>query len=615
MDPNLKLNNQLDRALNDLMFGVEYSDVRLNYKEHEGERNWLHYDKFLNSISRLKIAFVSKSGVDPEKIEKAHLPKVAELYKCIIQWMFAGNLVFRFFPPRFFRQAEMLYGLVTIQGEKLKLMTHTYYMCQSLKPIEEFDPLTPMNSEIYFFNKKNRLQSMDRMAFFLMQQALLERNLTRLLFSSAGDQGDDFTQQADLVNQHYDHQIEFLGSQILKFWELDPELKSSWDIQQTPTFHYLEKFLDFQRVFKAAMRIDREFFLSFLEDLQKLCTELDLGERAHKVETKLVLSPDEKREYAAVSAQVTDTYSNKVKELLSQQEKDNDMALKSVYNKLFKQERYEDMFNTGVYELYMAEMDRIQWHLEDIKNLVDSFKNDVSITDNDYQLLDIIKEIAYCEGVGYTIGYNNTYHAGRMHPFNLWNALQCHEELKHFHTVRAVLNGLNVRTDKLDEEFIADSFNEPNPDLFDNQYNVFLINFLAELHNIRAYVMLSNSLDNPEIKQVMKLIAEDEVVHKKIFAAHFKYLCQRDPQWAKNSFDCLMDNGFGKHQAQASPHYKILMNKIGKYYGKSGKTDALKFLNQSMRAQYLELKSLFDPEVFTVSEYDFRQKHLKAFVA
>lgn len=615
MDPNLKLKNQLDRALNDMMFGVEYSKVRLNYKEEEGSKNWQHYDRFLNAISQLKIAFVAKSGVDCSKVDPAVQSKVAELYKCIIQWMFGGNLIFRFFPPRFFRQAEMLYGLVTIQGEKLKLMTHTYYLCRELKPIEEFDPLTPMNSEIYFFNEKNRLQEMDQMAFYLLQQALLEKNLTRLLFSSLGEQEQEIQEQIDLVCRHYDFQVEFLGSQIQKFWELDPNLKEKWNIQETPHFHYLEKFLDFQRVFKAAMRLDRGFFDQFLSDLQGICDQFELGKREHQANTKLVLSPEEKKEYAAVSAQVTDSYSKKVKELLQEQERDNDMALKSVYNKLFQQERYEDMFNTGVYELYMAEMDRIQWHLEDIKNLVDSFKDKVSITDNDYQLLDIIKEIAYCEGVGYTIGYNNTYHAGRMHPFNLWNALQCHEELKHFHTVRAVLNGLNVRTDKLDEEFIADSFDEPNPDLFDNQYNVFLINFLAELHNIRAYVMLSNSLDSPEIKQVMKLIAEDEVVHKKIFAAHFKYLCQRDPKWAKNSFDCLMDTGFGKHQAQASPHYKILMNKIGKYYGKSGKTDALKFLNQSMRAQYLELKSLFDSEVFTVSEYDFRQKHLKAFVA
>ena len=70
-----------------------------------------------------------------------------------------------------------------------------------------------------------------------------------------------------------------------------------------------------------------------------------------------------------------------------------------------------------------------------------------------------------------------------------------------------------------------------------------------------------------------------------------------------------MSNGFciGVHQAGECDRYHVMMKKIGQYYATSGKTSALEFLNMSMRAQYLELKALFSPDIFKITEFDFEE--------
>ena len=56
---------------------------------------------------------------------------------------------------------------------------------------------------------------------------------------------------------------------------------------------------------------------------------------------------------------------------------------------------------------------------------------------------------------------------------------------------------MTIHTNDLDEEFLATTFNEPQPDAYHDQYSVFIINFLGETHNIRAYLLLADAFDNP----------------------------------------------------------------------------------------------------------------------
>ena len=231
---------------------------------------------------------------------------------------------------------------------------------------------------------------------------------------------------------------------------------------------------------------------------------------------------------------------------------------------------YSDVYLTKnifkqVYEYYTQEADKVQWHLQDVKEFCKGLKG-IELSRNDLASSDIIKEIAYSEGYSYSIisKYASRWYA----PSSLlWNVQQCHEELKHYHAIRAMLQSMNIHTNDLDEEFLATTFNEPQPDAYHDQYSVFIINFLGETHNIRAYLLLADA-DNPEVHKALYVVAEDEVVHKKVFAAHFKYLCKKDPTW-ENTYECLMDFALGVHQAGECDRYHVMMKKIGQYYASS----------------------------------------------
>ena len=57
--------------------------------------------------------------------------------------------------------------------------------------------------------------------------------------------------------QHCDIQIKYLRTEMDKIWGFKPELKESWDINSTPTFHFLEKFVDFNHLVQALNRYDQ----------------------------------------------------------------------------------------------------------------------------------------------------------------------------------------------------------------------------------------------------------------------------------------------------------------------------------------------------------------------
>ncbi|MBW7874651.1 MAG: ferritin-like domain-containing protein [Candidatus Cloacimonetes bacterium] len=292
--------------------------------------------------------------------------------------------------------------------------------------------------------------------------------------------------------------------------------------------------------------------------------------------------------------------------------KENQNELEKLLLSLHEELPIADVMNTEQIFLYEEESRRSRWNLDDVLDLCKK-QGRLDLTDNDYELLDVLKELAYCEAVAYSISYNNQCHLGLNSPFMLWNLLQAHEEVKHFHVIRAVLNYFGINTENLNEKFLADSYELPGPEWFHNQYAVFTINFLGEVHNIRAYRLLAKSFDSPFFKKIMQMIIDDEVVHKKLFAAHYRYEANRIKDYTKNLCESILEEGLEMHQARISPHYRILMQKIGRYYNNSGKASALEFLNQSMKSQYLELKNLLPREEFKISEFEFRRRHLRAY--
>lgn len=611
----VEFQNRVDRVQNDVIHEHDHSEVYLNYGPEHGEKNWKDYEEFSIGFTSLGIDWSAKKSIEIEDLEEAYQQTAPQLYQYYVQWFFGNLRSMRYFPARFFRQSDLVHGFMSMHSEKLKILTLVQYYFDHLQSVGNFDLFNVLNNEVYFFKKENRMQRLDSMLFYAIQQTYIEWEVIALLKEAIHNPKAD-TEELGKVKEHYEIQLKYLSSQIHKIWELDEKLKRSWTIDEMPRLYYMEQFVDFG---KLAMAIDafKQGELQAMKDrFYKACKDWGLGSRKpFKInpEQDFVLAVEDQKEYAQVMSDVLTQYGKNLSAVVDEYGMDNERILKEAYVELQKKRNYKDSFVTGVYEYYLHEQNKVQWHLQDVKKYVQDL-GEVQVTDNDYDLIDIIKEIAYCEGFSYTIGYQNMYHVGQMHPFALWNFQQCHEELKHYHAIRALLQSIKVRTNDLDEQFLAQTFEYPDPDAYHDQYSVFLINFLGESHNIRAYRMLSDGFNNQQICHVLRLIAQDEVVHKKVFAAHFQYLCEKNPDWEKNAYECLLDHALGVHQAGKCDRYRVMMHKIGRYYAKTGKTDALKFLNMSMRAQYLELKSLFSPEIFKVSEYDFRRRHLKAYV-
>jgi len=608
--------NRVDRVQNDLIHDHQHSEVYLNYTPEHGEKNWKDYEEFSIGFTSLNIDWGAKESIKPQELNSVHLETAPKLYQYFVQWLFGNLRSLRYFPARFFRQSDLVHGFMSMHSEKLKILTLVQFYFDKLQPIENFDLFNVLNNEVYFFKEGNRMQRMDSMLFYAIQQTFVEWEVIALLRSALEGDPSEKTSELDKVETHYQVQLKYLVAEMHKIWELDKELKDSWSIEEMPRLYYMERFIDFGKLAMAVNAFAEGELEAMKDRFYKRCEEWGFGSRKPfqiSPEQDFVLSSEEQKEYSKVMSDVLAKYGQNLSKVVDEYGMDNEKILKEAYVQLQKKKSYKESFVTGIYEYYLLEQRKIQWHLQDVKEYVGDLGK-VQVSDNDYDLIDIIKEIAYCEGFSYTIGYQNMYHVGQMHPFALWNFQQCHEELKHYHAIRALLQSIKVRTDDLDENFLAQTFEYPDPDAYHDQYSVFLINFLGESHNIRAYRMLSDGFENQQICHVLRLIAQDEVVHKKVFAAHFQYLCEKDPAWEKSAYECLMDYALGVHQAGKCDRYRVMMHKIGRYYAKTAKTDALKFLNMSMRAQYLELKALFSPEIFKISEYDFRHRHLKAYV-
>lgn len=607
-----KLEKILHRVKSQFLFGFEYSNEYLNYTETDKSKNWKAYENFTIAFTSLEIQWNSQEGFEKKDVTLESV----ELFKKLLNWLHVNSINLRFFPPKVFRSSEIVHGLVSLLAEKFKINNLLYFGYQKLVDLKTFEPLFQLRNEAYFLDDKNLNQSPDRLLYLLIQEAYSEKSIINLLKQNILNHDHPFHDYFEKLMTHYDAQLEFLSHSFFKLQELKPELKDLFSVEGLPLLHYREKYPEFLGICTLAETMSPDFVSETYTNWLEFAAESNLPINSRAT----IRFPDdftlEKSDQVSLVQVMHNHQKNYVAELQKKVDElgiQNDLVIRNAYAALSKKRKMHHEYDTSVYQYYLAEAGKIKWDIQDIYKVLEPL-GPLTLSDNDLELCDIVKEIAYCEGFAYTIGHQNLYHAGHMHPFTMWITQQCHEEMKHFHAVRVLLQQAGVCTQNLDEDFMAQVFEEPNPDAYHDQYNVFNLNFLGEVHNIRAYLLLADAFENKDIQKVMRWVTDDEVVHKKVFHFHFKYLSQKHKDWEKNAYECMLDTGFGTHQASHCSRYKVMMEKIGKYYDRSGKYSALEFLNMSMRAQYLELKSLYSPEIFKISEFDFRRKHLKAFV-
>lgn len=612
MSANLKIKKELDRVVSHFLFGFEYSNEFLNYDAEDFSKNWNAYESFTMAFTSLKIDWNPKEGFDTADIHSDSL----ELFAEILPWLHINTINFRFFPPKFFRSSEILHGLVSLLAEKLKINNLLFFGYRKLIDMKSWNPLYRLRNEAYFLDDANLQQAPDRRLYLLLQETFTESLVVELLEKKINNQSHPFYNNLKKLQIHYQAQHKFLTHCFFKLRELNPNLTNKFEDKKLPLLHYREGFPEFLTLFTKIEKSTPNFVIDAMNRWTDFCRESNLPCNSPQNKNFPADFALDKNDQISVVKVIKECQQNYLSELNNRIEKlgiQNDQMIRDSFNELTQKHPLSEDYDTSIYQYYLSEAGKVKWDLQDIYQVMKPLGN-LDLSENDVELCDILKEIAYCEGFAYTISHQNLYHAGQLHPFMMWIIQQCHEEMKHFHAVRVLLQQGGVCTQNLDEDFMAQVFEEPDPDAYHDQYNVFNLNFLGEVHNIRAYLLLADAFENENIQKIMRWITDDEVVHKKVFHFHFKHLAKQHSDWEKNAYECMLDTGFGTHQASHCSRYKIMMEKIGKYYNRTGKYSALEFLNMSMRAQYLELKSLYSPNIFKISEFDFRRKHLKAFV-
>jgi len=595
----LKYLNQLRKA-RDLKFSQwEYSTEYINFMASDKDKNWASYDRFTMGFAQLNLPYFQKKSIGQQDIlDDKPLDEIRNLIRSFMVWQYLCSQTIRYFPSRFLRQAEMLHGLMSIHSERLRLSVLLLRLFEELVPIATYKELNPMPAEAWFFLPEHKTLSPDLCILLLIQQIDMEISVADCLLQCLKKSALELTQTLDGYKIHLGFQKNFLEEQLKKTYELSDHKNLPMGIK-LPKYHYLEYLKEFESLLVSLRTLNH-----FEGEIHRAEPgSINLQKMSISVSVKMQECREDIEKIAIPEMDENDALLGRIKQEIK----------KRVYEELTQPLHLKRQYETDMYDYYSQEMEKIQWHSSDVLKLLQE-QPLKTITDNDYQLLDVVKEIAFCEGFSYTIGYQNMIHLTQLHDFQLWNVNQCHEELKHYHAIRILLNQSNILTEHMDEDYLASTFEEPSIDAYCERYTVFMINFLGETHNMRAYWLLAQAFDSPQIKKILEWIFYDEVVHKKVFALHFKKLTRIEPDWERNTYENLLDHGLGIHQAMRCCRYKVLMQKIGRYYASSGKTTALDFLNRSMRAQYLELKDLFQPGMFKLSEHDFRKQHLKAYL-
>ena len=609
--------NRLRRVRDESISQWEYDSEYRNFIGADGLRNWESYDRFTMGFARLRIPLLHSYRILPSDLkEPGTLKSLKMLCEAYFAWQYLCSQTLRHFPPRLFRQAEALHGVMSLHSERMGLSVFLLKLFSGIAtPLKE-RKINVLLAEAWFQLPKNRMLRADVALLLLIQQCHVEAEIAEVLALCLKPDSDSL-KPVVLWQKHVDLQLGFLHEQLQKALELGDVSAWSQEEYELPMLHFLEHLPEFGLLKEALFQL-RDDALNKGREMVQECVSHPL------IQVSLPQQNDSDQIMRSMSVEMSRRMKKTREELesvLPPSATENDDLIRKfslemkrrVYEEMTRPVFLKNQYETDIFQYYTEEMQRIQWHSSDVLELLEESPI-TSITDNDYQLLDVVKEIAFCEGFSYTIGYQNMMHLPDLHDFHLWNVNQCHEELKHYHAVRLLLSFSGLLTEHMDEDFLASTFEEPSMDAYCERYTVFMVNFLGETHNMRAYWLLAQAFDSPQIRKVLEWIFYDEVVHKKAFALHFKKLCKKEKDWELNSYENLMDHGLGIHQAMRCSRYRILMQKIGRYYAASGKTTALDFLNRSMKAQYLELKDLFSEDLFRLSEHEFRKKHLKAYL-
>lgn len=252
--------------------------------------------------------------------------------------------------------------------------------------------------------------------------------------------------------------------------------------------------------------------------------------------------------------------------------------------------------NWALYDRFLDMAEAHRWKMADVRSEIESV-DPAMLTENDRKVVDCVGEIAIVEGNAPSIVVNQLAIMLYDAEFSAWATYQVGEEAKHFHVVRHYCRHVGHEVaGEHGEANLARQQKGFDPDDFQDEYAVVLINILGETLNIHLYQVLSRAADEPVLKGLLQRIARDERRHQQWFVAYFHKRAALDPAYRKCALAALRrllaidqppERGAQRHQGTGSVNYLQATEKVLRY------GFSLPVISRTVREQWTILEECF----------------------
>ena len=252
--------------------------------------------------------------------------------------------------------------------------------------------------------------------------------------------------------------------------------------------------------------------------------------------------------------------------------------------------------NWVLYDQFLDLCEAHRWTMAEARQEIASVDR-ASLTENDWKVVDCVGEVAVVEGNAPSIVVNQLAIMLYDAEFAAWATYQVGEESKHFHVIRHYCRHVgHAIASAHNEATVAARQKGFDPDDFQDEYAVVLINILGETLNIHLYQTLAAAADEPVLKGLLQRIARDERRHQQWFVAYFLKRADHDPTFVPNALTSLRHllkideppmRGAQRHQGTGSINYLQATEKVLRY-GYS-----LKIISRTVTEQWALLQKCF----------------------
>jgi rubrerythrin len=230
--------------------------------------------------------------------------------------------------------------------------------------------------------------------------------------------------------------------------------------------------------------------------------------------------------------------------------------------------------NWSLYDRFLDLCEAHRWKMADVRKEIESV-DPSSLTERDRQVVDCIAEVAVVEGNAPSIVANQLAIMLYDAEFASWATYQVGEEAKHFHCVRHYCRQVgHPMAAEHCEEKLSERQKGFDPNDFQDEYAVILINVFGETLNVHLYQVLAGAADEPVLKRMLQRMARDERRHLEWFVAYFKKHAADDPAFVTHALASLRrmlriddapTRGMQQHQGTGAKNYLQATEKVVRY--------------------------------------------------